>query len=86
MISALMKLGNSFDMQTRPLVGQRPEYSNLFLGSFNRHLFSLQHPDRLWDPPQPSMQWVGWIPSFEELRRTGREADHSPRSSIKVKN
>jgi len=45
---------------------------------------SSSHPYRFWGPPtQPTIQWV-----LEALylKRSGREADHSPPSSAEVKN
>jgi hypothetical protein len=36
-------------------------------------------------PTQPPIQWVPGVPSLE-VKRPGREADHSPTSSAEVKN
>jgi len=36
-------------------------------------------------PTQPPIQCVGWA-FFPEVKRSGREADHSPPSSAEVKN
>jgi hypothetical protein len=44
-----------------------------------------RRPDRLWGPTQLSTQWVAENLS-PRVKRPGREADHSPPSSAKVKN
>jgi hypothetical protein len=46
-------------------------------------LYSPPHPEWLWG--QPPIQWVTGVPSLG-VKRPGREADHSPPSSAKVKN
>jgi hypothetical protein len=42
-------------------------------------------PDRLWNPPQPSIKWVPRALTLG-VKWPGREADHSPPSSAEVKN
>jgi hypothetical protein len=36
-------------------------------------------------PTQPPIQWVPGALTLEEVKRPGREADHSPPSNAKVK-
>jgi hypothetical protein len=44
-----------------------------------------RHPDRFWGPPSLLIQWVtGALSSGVKL--PGREADHSPPTSVEVKN
>jgi hypothetical protein len=45
---------------------------------------SSQRPDRL-RPTQPPIKWVPGT-TFQGLKRPGREADHSPPSSVEAKN
>jgi hypothetical protein len=35
------------------------------------------HPDRLWNPPKPRIQWV--------LKQLGRETDHKFPSGVEIK-
>jgi hypothetical protein len=47
--------------------------------------FSIRHPDRLWG--LPSLLSNGYRGALSlGVKRPGREADHSPQSSAKVKN
>jgi hypothetical protein len=47
-------------------------------------LSSPRHPDPLWGPTQPPIQWVLGALSTG-VKRPGREADHSPPTSAEVK-
>jgi hypothetical protein len=47
-------------------------------------LFSPKRPHRLWGPP--SLLFNGYRRSFPVLKRPGRDVDHSPPSSVRVKN
>jgi hypothetical protein len=44
---------------------------------------SPSRPDRLWGPP--NLLFKGYRELFPEVRRPGREADHSPPYSAEVK-
>jgi hypothetical protein len=46
---------------------------------------SPQRPDRLWGDAQRLMKWVNGAAS-PEIKRKGREADHSPLSSAEIEN
>jgi hypothetical protein len=48
-----------------------------------RFLSTPQRPDQLWGPPSPLSNGYGG--SFSEVKRPGREADHSPLTSAEVK-
>jgi hypothetical protein len=45
---------------------------------------SPRHPDRLWGPTQPPIQWVPGAFS-PGVKRQEREADHSPPTNAEVK-
>jgi hypothetical protein len=65
-------------------VGRPRDRGSIFGGS--KRIFSFpRRPDRLWEPIQPSTQWVPGNLS-PRVKRPGRESDHSPPSSAKVKN
>jgi hypothetical protein len=49
----------------------------------SRIFSSPRRPDRLWDPSNPYP--MGTVGSFPGLKRPGRQADHSPPASVKVK-
>jgi hypothetical protein len=42
-------------------------------------------PDRLWDPTQTPIHWIRGAVSLG-IKQPGRKSDHSPPSSVKVKN
>jgi hypothetical protein len=46
---------------------------------------SLRFPDLLWWSSQPPIQWVPWALS-SGVKRSGRQADHSPLASAEIKN
>jgi hypothetical protein len=50
----------------------------------SRIFSSPHHPDRLWGPHQPPIQWVPGALS-PGAKRPGREVDHSPPNSAEVK-
>jgi hypothetical protein len=52
-------------------------------GKANRLFSCSQYPDRAWTTQLPT-QWVS--AAFLEVRRQGREADHSTPSSVELKN
>jgi hypothetical protein len=62
--------------------------SNEFCGDCEgdkTELIQLPCPDRLWVPTQPPIQWITGVPS-PQVKRPGREADHSPPASVEDKN
>jgi hypothetical protein len=52
--------------------------------NLSRIITSPCRPDRLWRPP--NLLYNGYRELFPGVRRLGREADHSPPTSVEVKN
>jgi hypothetical protein len=82
-IHILKNGNNSADTANRLGVG-RPRSWSLIPGRGKRFFFIPQRLDRLWGPHNLLSMCTGG--SFPGVKRQGAEADHSPPSSVEVKN